>query len=111
MPSETRPIYCSNGKLEGLCQEPKCDNQVCGCCCYCGRPICEEHGKHEPTYRRYYCKQHGPENTIEFTIEIIKMVFTIAREKNINVTDIGVKEFTVLIMERLGLQYPSEFRG
>jgi hypothetical protein len=62
-------------------------------------------------YRRYYCKQHGPENTIEFTIEIIKMVFTIAREKNINVTDIGVKEFTVLIMERLGLQYPSESRG
>jgi hypothetical protein len=62
-------------------------------------------------YRRYYCKQHGPENTLEFTIEIIKMVFTIAREKNINVTDIGVKEFTVLIMERLGLQYPSESRG
>jgi uncharacterized protein (DUF2164 family) len=39
------------------------------------------------------------------------MVFTIAREKNINVTDIGVEEFTDLIMKRLGLQYPSESRG
>jgi hypothetical protein len=62
----------------------------------------------------YYCRQHGPDNTIKFIIEIIKTVFTIARDKKINVTEIGDKElneFTDLIMERLGLQYPPKFRG
>ena len=101
-----RSIYCASGELRNLCERPKCDREVCGCCCYCGRPVCKEHGWHDADHERYYCNQHGPNNHVRVTVETVAAAFTIAKEQGIDITEIGTKELADGIMHMLKLKYP-----
>lgn len=71
--------------------------------------MCKKHGWHDTDYRRYYCKQHGPNNHVRATVEIVATAFAIAKKREVDVTEIGVKELTDEIMDMLKLKYPPSW--